>query len=250
MKKLKISVFLISLFIFTTTMSAELIKLVDIPTAKSILRGYYDVDFVTYGRGGVQTKVMIGLTDRLTLGISEDIGRAIGNTKADWNIPGVIAKINIIYPDEETTGLAVGYDTLLTGEYGKCYNSQITEDIVYGLYATASKRVHLFSGEQNWHFGIRFPLLPFEARKKGKNISLYTGLDVKINEDLMLFGEIENIYLSGNRSKEILYNAAIKYYFNESLSVSLNFQYTASRDINPTDKASRSLIIEYQNIFY
>ena len=230
--------------------SGELIKLVDIPTAKTILRGYYAVDFVAYGRGGIQTKVMIGLTDRLTLGVSEDIGGAIGNNKADWNIPGVVAKLNIIYPDADTTGVAVGYDALLTGEFGKCYNNRITDDIVYGLYVSFSKQVHLFAGEQHWHFGIRFPLLPFEARKDGKNISLYTGLNVIVTDDIILFGEAENIYLSGNRGNEILYNTALKYYFNESLSVGVTFQYTHSREINPTDKASRSLSIEYQNIFY
>ncbi len=252
MRRKKISIILIILIFLlnNSKIKGEIIKLVDIPTAKTILRGYYNIDFVAYGGGGVQTKVMIGLTDRLTLGVSEDIGRAIGNQTADWNIPGVVAKLNIIYPDIDKIGVAVGYDSLLTGEYGKCYNNQLTDDVVYGLYVTFSKPVHLFTGEQYWHFGARFPLLPFEARKKGKNISLFSGLNIIVNDEIMLIGEIENIYLSGNRSKEILYNAALRYSFNESLSVGVTFQYTSSRDINPTDKASRSIFIEYQNIFY
>ncbi|MBN1898418.1 MAG: hypothetical protein JW827_06545 [Spirochaetes bacterium] len=228
----------------------EIIKVLDIPTALTILRGYYDIEFNAYGGGGLQTKVAIGLTDRIMLGISEDVGGAIGNHKSDWNIPGVLAKINILYPDMDTMGLAIGYDALLSGEYGKAYNNQITDEIVYGAYLAISKSVMLFQGEQFFHLGTRFPLLPYEARIKGKNISMYAGLNIFFSPDIMIAGELENIYFSGGRGKEILYNTGLKYNFTEALSITLNFQYTPSREINPMDRVSRSLLLEYQNIFY
>ncbi len=249
--KLKIFLsFILSLVLIITITQAELIKLIDVPTALTILRGYYDIEVLAYGGGGIQSKIAIGLTDRIMLGISEDIGGAIGNQKSDWNIPGVIAKVNLVYPDPDSLGVAIGYDSLLSGEYGKCYNNQMTDDIVYGVYVAFSKPVMLFQGEQYWHFGIRFPLLPYEARKNGKNISLYTAVNIIINPELMLAGEIENIYINGNRGDEVLYNVGLKYNFTESLSITLNFQYTSSREINPTDKPSRSIFLEYQNIFY
>ncbi len=247
-KKLLILILIIGIPIFN--IQSETIKLIDVPTALTILRGYYDIEVVAYGGGGLQSKISIGLTDRIMLGISEDIGGAIGNQKADWNIPGVIAKINLVYPDPDSIGIAIGYDSLLSGEYGKCYNNQITDDIVYGLYIAFSKPIILFQGEQYLHFGARFPLLPYEARKDGKNISLYTALNIIINPELMLAGEIENIYINGNRRNEILYNVGLKYNFTEALSITLNFQYTSSRAINPSDKATRSIFLEYQNIFY
>lgn len=242
--------FILSFLLIISSTQAELIKLIDVPTALTILRGYYDIEVMAYGGGGIQSKIVIGLTDRIMLGISEDIGGAIGNQKSDWNIPGVIAKVNLVYPGPDSLGVAIGYDSLLSGEYGKCYNNQMTDDIVYGVYIAFSKPVMLFQGEQYWHFGIRFPLLPYEARKNGKNISLYTGLNIIINPELMLIGEIENIYINGNRGDEILYNAGLKYNFTESLSIILNFQYTSSSEINPTDRPSRSIFLEYQNIFY
>jgi hypothetical protein len=247
LKKL-IKISLITIFILP--LYSETINLIDIPTAWTILRGYYDVNVIIYGGGGLSAKISIGLTDRLMLGISEDIGGAIGSQKADWNIPGVLAKLNLIYPSDDSLGIAIGYDSFLNGEYGKCYNNKITEDIVYGIYLAFTKPVSLFRGSQFWHFGVRFPLLPFEARKNGKNISLYTGLNIIINREIMIMGEVENIYLNGNRNKEILYNCGIKYNFSEALSVRLNFQYTSSREINPEDKATRSILLEYQNIFY
>lgn len=246
----KFFICLIIIFLPVIILNSEIIKLIDVPTATTLLRGYYNIDFVAYGSGGIQTKVIMGLTDRIMLGVSEDIGQAIGNKESDWNIPGVVAKVNIIFPEANSTGIAIGYDALLNNEYGKCYNNKMTDDVVYGVYIAFSKQVSLFKGEQYWHFGIRFPLLPYEARIGGKNISLYTGLNIIVNDELMLIGEIENIYINGNRGKEVLYNAGLKYSFSENLSAGVSFQYTASREINSTDKASRSIFLEYQNIFY
>ena len=228
---------------------AEIINLIDIPTAQTILRGYYDINFLTYARGGIMTKISIGFTDRIMLGIIEDVGGAIGNSKADWNIPGVLMKVNIIYPEPDSLGVAVGYDALLSGGYGKVYNNQLTDDLVYGFFAAATKPIDLFNGEQYLHFGVRFPILPRDARVGGKNISLYSGLNVFISTEIMLAGEIENIYFNGNNGKPI-YNLGVKYNFNEFLSLALNFQYTSSKEVNPADKPSRSIRIGYQNIFY
>lgn len=247
MKKL---INLILIIFMPIMLNAEIIQLIDIPTANTILRGYYNIDFLVYGRGGIQTKIAIGLSDRIMLGIIEDVGGAIGTEKTDWNIPGVLAKVNIIYPDPDSLGLAIGYDALLSGEYGKVYNNQMTDDLVYGFYIAASKSIVLFKGEQYLHLGARFPVLPAAAREDGNNITLYTGLNVIITPELMLAGEMENFYINKNRNKEIIYNLGIKYAFNEFLNIGLNFQYTSSREINPSDRPSRSLRIEYQNIFY
>ncbi len=246
MKKI---VYILLILLVPFFIQAEIINLINIPTAHTILRGYYDIDFLTYGRGGITTKICIGLTDRIMLGIIEDVGGAIGNNKADWNIPGVLMKVNIIYPEPDSLGVAVGYDALLSGEYGKVYNNQLTDDVVYGFFAAATRPIDLFNGEQYWHFGARFPILPKGARVGGKNISLYTGLNVLISTEIMLAGEIENIYFNGNNGKPI-YNMGVKYNFSEFLSLALNFQYASSREVNSADKPSRSIRIGYQNIFY
>ena len=248
MKKL---IYIILIFLIPFFLHAEIINLIDIPTSTTILRGYYDIDFLAYGRGGIMTKISIGLADRIMLGIIEDVDHAIGNHQPDWNIPGVLIKLNLIYLKPDSMGVAIGYDALLSGEYGKVYNNQLSDDLVYGFYVACSKPVILFSGEQFWHFGARFPVLPKGAREKGENISLYTGLNIIINTELMVAGEIENIYVnSGDRGSEIIYNLGLKYNFSEFLSIGANFQYTRSKEINPTDRASRSLRIGYQNIFY
>ncbi len=245
-------IYLFLILLIPFFLHAEIINLIDIPTATTILRGYYDIDFLAYGRGGIMTRISIGLTDRIMLGIIEDVDGAIGNHRPDWNIPGVLIKLNLIYPEPDSLGLAIGYDSLLAGEYGKVYNNQLSDDLVYGFYIACSKPVILFKGEQFWHFGLRFPILPPAAREKGKNISLYTGLNIIINTELMIAGEIENIYINSgrNRGSEIIYNLGLRYNFSEFLNIAVNLQYTQSREINPTDRASRALRIGYQNIFY
>ncbi len=93
--------------------------------------------------------------------------------------------------------------------------------------------------------------MPRGAREKGADISLYSGLNMIINSELMISVVVERHYVnSGNRGSEIIYNLGLKYNFSEFLSIGANFQYTRSKEINPTDKASRSLRIGYQNIFY
>lgn len=243
-------IYFLLILLIPFVLQGEVITLIDVPTARTVLRGYYDIDFLAYGKGGILTKIGIGLTDRIMLGILEDVAGAIGNDQPDWNIPGVSIKLNILYPEPDSIGVAVGYDMLLNGEYGKVYNNQMTDDLVYGFYAAATKPIALFSGDQFWHFGARFPILPRAAREGSKNISLYTGVSIFLNMDLMLAGEIENIYVNSGRSKEVIYNLGMRYYFSEFLNVGFNMQYTGSRDINPTDKPSRSIRIAYQNIFY
>ncbi len=242
-------IIMLSIF-FPIFLNGEVIKLYDVPSAQTLLRGFYSIDTSLYNNGGILTRLYIGLTDRLMLGIVNDIGGAIGSGEPDWNIPGVAGKVNILFPDEETMGVAIGYDLLAGGDYGKAYNSRITDEVVYGAYLVCTKLIHLFAGGQTWHFGIRVPILPAEAREKGKNISLFTGLYIEINEELKFIGEVENIYLNGGRGKEILYNGGIKYFFNENFDIGLIFQYTSSPDLNPSNRVSRTLFIEYQNIFY
>ena len=79
---------------------------------------------------------------------------------------------------------------------------------------------------------------------------MYTGLSIYVNPEFMFIGEIENIYFNGNRGNEVIYNLGLKYGISEFLNIGLNFQYTQSPEINPTDTPSRSIRIEYQNIFY
>ncbi len=222
--------------------------LIDTPTPDTLLRGYYDVYFSSYEAGGIKTKVAIGLADRISLGISEDVGAAIGDKSPKWNIPGVMAKINIFKLEDTRFGWAIGYDNFVEGEYGKVVmetnsdGSAKRTEIVYGIYSAFSVPMNILEGSF-FSFGTRFPLLPVKMDKSFADLNLFAGMNIGLNKELKINFEVENI--SFVKTDKALGNAAIKYIVGDQLSVSLNFRYYFKKDL-----LSRSINIEYQNLFY
>jgi hypothetical protein len=224
--------------------------LIDTPTPETLLRGYYDVYFSSYEAGGIKFKVAIGLADRITLGISEDVGGAIGDGIPQWNIPGVLAKINIFKLEENKLGWSIGYDNFVEGEYGKVTmetnadGSAKRKEIIYGLYSAFSLPMAIFTGSF-FSFGVRYPLLPVKMEKNFSDLNFFAGVNLGLNNEVKLNAEIENASINPSENRNLLANAALKYVAGDVLSVSLNFRYLF------TDKRlSRSINIEYQNLFY
>src|SRR5512140_3724626 len=60
-------------------------QLVDIPTAGTLPRGYFDMGLRIYGFGGALGYTNVGLTNRLTIGISYGGEKVLSNTEPDWN---------------------------------------------------------------------------------------------------------------------------------------------------------------------
>jgi hypothetical protein len=248
MKKMVIRAVFSVLFLSGGLFGYNQMTLIDTPTPDTLLRGYYDVYFSSYEAGGIKTKVSIGLADRITLGISEDVGAAIGDKTPQWSIPGVIAKINIFKIEDARFGWAVGYDNFVEGEYGKVImetnanGSTKRMEIIYGLYSAFSLPISILDGSF-FSFGARFPLLPIKMDKSFSDLGLFAGINIGLNKELKFNGEIENISLV--KTDKALGNMAIKYIVGDQLSVSLNFRYYFDKKL-----LSRSINIEYQNLFY
>ena len=247
----------ILMFLGTGLWAFSSMNIIDTPTSDTLLRGYYDIYLSAYEAGGIKTKVAIGLADRITLGISEDVGGVIGDGNVTWTIPGVMAKLNIFNYTEKKIGLAIGYNNFYGGEYGKTTitetNSETNisshKEIIYGLYAVATLPIQFF-GQQIFSFGARYPLLPIKMSKTASDLNLFANFSFAFNPELKLNMEIENIDLSSlDRNRPIL-NAGFVYVAGDVLSVSLNFRYSLSDTLNPLKNPSRSIVIEYQNLFY
>jgi hypothetical protein len=244
-------VFLAAFFAVSSLFAYAELNLIDTPMPDTLVRGYYHLYFSSYENGGIKVKVGIGLADRLTLGISEDIGGAIGDGNVQWNIPGVMAKVNIFRTSESGIGWALGYDNFIEGEYGKIVTETNTDgsvkrkEIVYGLYSTFALPLHIFNGNQAFTFGVRFPLLPIKVPKTMQDLTFFAGLNLPINNELRFNLEIENINYNFFANKNTMINASVKYVAGDVLGVSLAFRYMLSKEI-----PSRSIIIEYQNLFY
>ncbi len=250
MRKTVILAVLSLVFTVSSASAFNQMTLIDTHTPETLMRGYYDVYFSSYEAGGIKFKVAIGLADRLTLGISEDVGGAIGDGSPQWNIPGVLAKINIFKHEESKLGWAIGYDNFIEGEYGKTVmetNANGTpkrKEIIYGLYSAFSLPVTLFS-DSFFSFGARYPLLPVKMEKDISDFTLYAGINLGLNNEVRINAELENFSIGIKENDKLLANVALKYVAGDVLSVSLNFRYLFSEKL-----LSRSINIEYQNLFY
>ncbi len=252
------------LLLHASTLGDEMLNVVNTPTAYSLMRGFYYVNMNAYGGGGINTRIAIGLTDRLTLGLSEDVEGLVGQHHMRWYVPGVLARITFLSPDEYPIGFALGYDSFYFGELAKkahtrpmvrytedgTASTNVQEELIYGIYFACTHPFILLQGMSKLNWGLRIPLVPYEARGKGENISTYISMIVPFAADFRLYGEIESIYFNAARAGEILYNAGFRYNITQELGLSFKLHYSMDRNINPTQKPSRVICIEYQNLFY
>jgi hypothetical protein len=255
MKRLKIALLAVLTAIFPVSAFVQL-NLIDTPAPDTLLRGYYHIYFSSYENGGIKLKVGIGLLDWMTLGISEDVGNAIGDANVKPNIPGVMARFAIFRPDDGKLGWAAGWDNFIEGDYGKFTwtetNNATKEtgtftEIIYGVYSSFAVPFKLLNGDHRFNFGVRYPLLPVKMPKTINDISFFAGFDIGLSKEFHLSTELENVTLSLVNSPRAMLNASVKYVVGDVLGVSLVFRYLFS---NPNKNPSRSIIIEYQNLFY
>ena len=253
MKKKIFFVFFIS---FASFVYAYLpLNLVDTPTVETLPKGSYSIYLSSYEKGGIKLKVIVGLSDLFQLGISEDIGGLIGDDKVSLNIPGALIKFNILRSEEgkKSLGWSVGYDYFIEGEYGKTNvkvkdaegRNVLRREIIYGLYSVWNLPFHLIGPGQNFSFGCRYPLLPWNMKKNFNNLTFFAGLDIPFNREFRVVCEIEEISLNFTDFSRVMLNAGFRYVAGDLLGVSFNFRY-----IPDQNKLSRLIVIEYQNFLF
>ena len=85
--------------------------LVDAPTAGLLPRGTYDLDLRLFGEGGLVGAISVGITPRLTIGLSYGGARLLGSDDPDWYPrPEVRLKYRLVEESDSVPALAVGFD--------------------------------------------------------------------------------------------------------------------------------------------
>jgi len=218
-----------------------LTDMVDTPTAITLPRGDFSVGLTGYDGGGLLTKAIIGLHDKVYLGASIDIENAIGENTARMNIPGVVGKIRFTDGWEDfPIFISLGYDSFYSGAKGKIYNAENPYNrMIYGPNVTITKPIYLFGMEQHVHGGVRTPIQPYYVPE---DTSMYFSMDFPIGSFIPIF-EIERIYFNNQRMKEILFNLGLRFQFFESLAIELDFMFGIDQ------KPNRMLVFEYIDRF-
>ncbi|MFW6181418.1 MAG: hypothetical protein ACOC8N_06685 [Spirochaetota bacterium] len=201
------------------------LDIIDTPKAYTPFRGDMHFRFSIYDQGGILTSALLGVSDHVFLGIYFDAGRFIGSEEVQMSPPGVLARFLIT--DGMTTALpaiAVGYSYFMQGEASK-----IDGVIVSGLYLVASHRYFLFRSEQNFSYGLRYPVIPF-SHAQPENITAFAGTDIELSPAFSLKGEMENIRFVQDTWQEVFYNFGFSFNILEMVSLDLAFKYSPAQD--------------------
>lgn len=218
MKKYIIIIILFVFFAEITYSQSKSITGIDTPTAYTIQRGMYQVNFFGYDKGGVELKTIIGLHDSLFLGISLDMQNVIGKDESKPNIPGVIARLQLTegWP-ALPLGIAVGYDSFYLGNAGKTENSyNELNRMIYGPYLAFTSPIYLFDSIQYISYGIRVPTQPDYVPE---DTSYFLCFDIPLSESFRFKTEGERVYYNFDRNEEWLLNFGLRYTYLEKLGI-------------------------------
>ena len=252
------------------------LDLVSIPTSGTLPRGAYTIEALLTKNGGFVPRIMIGLNNNFTLGMSFGIQNFIGEEKAEKNknTPEVHLKYRVFEETESAPAILVGIDTQGFGPYieNAEYKTGIDpqgettfetreinryEQKAWGIYAVASKNWRAL-GNLGFHVGINRNT--FERKDNDKSINYFFGLDKELNRSFSLLLEYNAALNDGEehsasdpdlegltigKGKGFL-NAGLRWTIAENLLIEVNF-----KDINldKDDYVNREVKIMYSEQF-
>ena len=162
--------------------------LVDIPTAGTLPRAYFDICFRFYPHGGTISYTNIGLSNRLMMGISFGGDNVFSNEEPDWN-PKLEFNIKLRILDEMEVfpAVAAGFSSQGDGPYNRQHDRFTYKS--RGFYAVASRSFYFMSWTSGWHAGVNYSL---EYDKDDeKDINLFAGFDATFKYNLALAVEYD-----------------------------------------------------------
>lgn len=215
-------------------------RLVDGHTAGVLPKSYYDLECRVYASGdpalgsGLNLGISVGLTDRLTLGVSYGGEGLIGRSRdVRFNsLPGVLVKYRLFEERVVTPGLSLGYDhqgyggiadTAEFGYSGFVYKSP-------GFFLALSKNYIMLNVIQiGFHGTINYSL---EERENVHWPNFTTGLDIGINEELAFVLEYDFAFNDRSGREEKYYalphrgllNAGLRWAFSPSFHFEFDFK--------------------------
>ncbi len=203
--------------------------LVDLPTAGTLPRGYYDIGFRIYPGGGSIVNTDIGLSNRLTIGISYGGDKILSNETPIWN-PSIEfnLKFRLIDELEYFPGISVGFASQGNGTYISSFERYTFKS--RGFYVVASRSFYFYQWTAGWHFGINYSqendfdkeddlnfFGGFDATFK-YNLALIAEYDLALNDDRSMLPDKINSNIYGGKGRGY-FNIGIKWLFTDNLEL-------------------------------
>ncbi len=175
--------------------------LVDMPTAGTLHRGYYNLSFRFYPNGGALGYADIGLSNRFMMGISFGGEGVISDKDPDWN-PSIEfgLKFRLIDEMEYFPAVSIGFSSQGSGEYDK--NLQRYAFKSRGFYAVASRSFYFYQWTAGWHAGVNYSRE--NKVDEEKDVNVFAGFDATFKYNLALMVEYD-IGLNDDRSTLPIY---------------------------------------------
>ncbi len=233
--------------------------LIDAHTAGVLPKAYFDFQTRIYpsgdtglGGSGLGLAISVGLTDRLSIGISYGGDGLVGRGTPQSNPwPGGLIKYRIIEETFVMPAISLGYDHQ---GFGGIQSDGLYKGYIYkspGFFIAASKNYLVFSSIQiGFHAGMNFSL---EEYKRIHWPNAYAGIDLGINEELALMVEYDgalNERDKGSDSKSYanplrgFLNLGIRWAFTPSLFVEI-----AAKDILQNKLSSNGNALRWSREF-
>jgi len=162
--------------------------LVDLPTAGTLPRGNYNIGFRIYPGGGSIVNTDIGLSNRLTIGISYGGDNILSNVTPDWN-PSIEfnLKFRLIDELEYFPGVTIGFASQGNGTFIGEYDRYTFKS--RGFYVVASRSFYFYQWTAGWHAGMNYS----QENKfdKEDDINFFAGFDATFQYNLAFIAEYD-----------------------------------------------------------
>jgi len=242
-----IIIILLLLFIPSSSLFAEAVDLVDIPTAEIVDHNHYGTNFRLYqgaGGGSILTRLSFGLGKKINLGLSIDLADFIGQERIDFQRPEMQIKYRFFDGSQSLPAFALGYDSQgyhyseLNKTNNKGYRGYSYPE--KGLYLVGSREI-LTATEA--HFGTN--IYDFDSDK----FYGFLGLSWAPAEEITFMVEVDALHKpkSGEKlGRQLIMNSGIRYHHTTNLSIEVSVRNLTRYQKIATERVLR---INYQGKF-
>ena len=204
--------------------------IVDVPTAGTLPRGAYTISVRLFPDGGALAFTDIGLSNRLTMGISFGGDNIISNQDPNWNSAIEFGlKLRVIDELDYFPAVSIGFSSQGTGAWNGDFDRYTFKS--RGFYGVASRSFYFYQWTAGWHAGLNYSL-EYDVDDE-KDINFFVGFDATFKYNLALLLEVDaalnddkstlpngdsNTFAGKGRS---YMNMSIKWLFTENLEIEL-----------------------------
>ena len=201
--------------------------LIDIPTAGTLKRGYFDMGVRIYPNGGGLGFTNIGLSNRFTVGLAFGGEGVISNVSPNWNPRiGFSLKFRLIDESMYIPAISVGYCDQGDGRYDKQYKRYAYKS--RGFYAVASRGFNAYRWAASWHGGVNFSTE--NSVDRDKSVNFFVGMDATFDYNLALLLEYD-LALNDNSGQQLVTEGPISGKGRGYLNFSVKWLFTRNLEL-------------------